>query len=73
MYVIFSKPGCSFCTRAKDLLEILGEDFEEFNILEGDNRETMDTKLGYTARTVPQIWHDDSYVGGYTELVKYTK
>jgi glutaredoxin len=73
MFTIYSKPDCVFCKRAKDLLELLGEDFEEFNILEGNNRTNMNTALGYEARTVPQIWNDTTYVGGYTELVEYTK
>lgn len=72
-YVIFTKDDCIYCKRAKELLDILGEEYEEINILEGDNRAKLNEKLGYEARTVPQIWHGGAYVGGYDTLVKYTK
>jgi glutaredoxin len=72
-YTIYTKTSCVFCKRAKDLLDILGEDYEEFNIEEGNTKEAMNTKLGYEARTVPQIWEGNAHIGGYTELVAHTK
>jgi glutaredoxin len=72
-YTIYTKSSCVYCKRAKDLLDILGEDYQEFNIEEDNLRESMNAKLGYEARTVPQIWHGDSHVGGFTELSAYTR
>ena len=72
-YTIYTKNSCVFCKRAKDLLDILGEDYQEYNIEEGELRESMNTKLGYEARTVPQIWHGETHVGGFTELSGYVK
>ncbi len=72
-YTVYSKQSCVFCKRAKDLLDLLGEDFTEIDITEGDNRTQLNERLGYEARTVPQIWHGDTYVGGFTELSTYVK
>lgn len=72
-YTIYSKPSCPFCVRAKQLLDILGEEYTEINITEGDNRQALNEHLGYEARTVPQIWHESKHIGGYTDLVEYTK
>lgn len=76
MYTVYSKSGCVYCTRAKDTLDLLGEDFVDIRIDEPadtlfEKKAEMNTKLGYEARTVPQIWHGDVYVGGYDDLVKY--
>ncbi|MNV75346.1 Glutaredoxin-1 [compost metagenome] len=73
MYTIYSKPNCGYCKRAKDLLDILGEDFVEFNIEDDALRSQLNERLGYEARTVPQIWDGDKFVGGYTELSAYTR
>lgn len=73
MYTIYSKSSCVYCKRAKDLLDLLGEDFTEVNIEEGENRALLNERLGYEARTVPQIWHESNFVGGYTELSSYVK
>lgn len=73
MYVVYSKQSCVFCKRAKDLLDILGEDYVEIDVTVGDNLQQLNERLGYAARTVPQIWHGDSHVGGFTELSAYTK
>lgn len=73
MYTIYTKNSCGYCKRAKDLLDMLGEDYTEHNIEEGDGRQAMNERLGYEARTVPQIWNGSTHVGGYTELVAFTR
>lgn len=65
--VIWSKYQCSFCDQAKQLLKMKGIEFEERKIGEGWTREDL-LKAVPTARTVPQIFLDEEYVGGYTEL-----
>lgn len=73
MYTIYSKENCVFCKRAKFFLESRNLDYIEFNIEEMNYQFEMNQKLGYTAKTVPQIWEDDLHIGGYTELVEYKK
>jgi len=73
MYTIYTKPSCGYCKRAKDLLDLLGEDYTEFNIESDEYRAEMNERLGYEARTVPQIFFETTHVGGYTELTSYVK
>ena len=65
--LIWSKNGCSFCVRAKALLESKGIEYEERNINNGWSREDLLTAVP-TARTLPQIFLGEEYIGGYTEL-----
>lgn len=65
--VIWSKYQCSFCDQAKQLLKMKGIEFEERKIGEGWTKEDL-LEAVPTARTVPQIFLDEEYVGGYTEL-----
>lgn len=65
--VIWSKYHCSFCDQAKKLLEMKGIEFEERKIGDGWTKEEL-LEAVPTARTVPQIFLDEEYVGGFTEL-----
>jgi len=57
----------------KHLLEISGVEYEERNIQSGDwTREQMIEAVP-NAKTVPQIFMEGEYVGGFTELQKYMK
>lgn len=69
---IYTKDNCPYCVQAKRLLESKGVEITEISAV--DNREEL-IKLvteitGDAPKTVPQIWLDDQYVGGYTELAK---
>ena len=70
--VVWSKPACPYCTKAKALLKMKGIEYEEKNIAEGYNIQDM-LALVPNARTMPQIWHDDKNLGGYHELEKKLK
>jgi glutaredoxin len=65
--VIWSKYHCSYCDQAKQLLKMKGIEFEERKIGDGWTKEEL-LEAVPTARTVPQIFLDEEYVGGYTEL-----
>jgi len=67
--IVWSKDACSFCVQAKALLESKGIEYEERNINEGYTKEQLLESVP-TARTLPQIFLDDEYVGGFTELKK---
>ena len=65
---IYTKFGCGYCYRAKQLLERKGAQFNEFDItMGGPKREEM-LERAPDARTVPQIFIGDTYVGGSDEL-----
>ncbi len=64
---IWSKKSCPFCVQAKDLLRVKGIDFEERIIGEGWTKEQL-LEAVPDARTVPQIFLGEEYVGGFTDL-----
>ena len=65
--VVWSKVQCPFCDQAKALLTLKGIEYEERKIGEGYTREDL-LEAVPTARTVPQIFLGEEYVGGFTEL-----
>lgn len=65
--VIWSKDNCQFCDQAKQLLKMKNIDFEERKIGSGWTKEQL-LEAVPTARTVPQIFLDEEYVGGFNEL-----
>ena len=77
MYTIYSKPSCSYCLQAKQLLEMkqlpfvykqLGADYTLQELLE----------VSPDAKSFPQIFVVDEngnkeLIGGYSELVEHLK
>jgi glutaredoxin len=75
MNIIYSKPSCPYCVKAKQLLQdrkiefvehTLGVDIqadELFALFEGKGLERP--------RTAPQIFINNEYIGGYDQLVTY--
>lgn len=64
---VWSKDMCGYCEQAKQLLESKGIEFEERKIGKDWTKEQL-LEAVPTARTVPQIFLDEQYVGGYQEL-----
>jgi len=67
MTIIWSKENCIFCDMAKDLLEHNNISYEERKIGHGYSKDDLLAVLP-DAKTVPQIFIDDKYIGGFTEL-----
>lgn len=65
---VWSKDNCGFCIKAKTLLDMKGIQYEERKVGSGWTKEQL-LEAVPTARTVPQIFLDEEYIGGYTELV----
>ncbi len=65
--IIWSKSNCSYCDQVKQLLTMKGIVFEERKIGAEWTKEQL-LEAVPTARAVPQIFLDDQYVGGFTEL-----
>ena len=60
---IITKETCPYCTMAKSLLKSKGYKIEEV-----DRADVPDSEFPY--RTVPQIWINGGYIGGYAELAE---
>jgi GrxC family glutaredoxin len=64
---IYTTPNCSFCVRAKRLLDARGIPFREIDLATDDAlRAEIIQRTG--RRTVPQIFIDERSIGGFEEL-----
>lgn len=72
---IFSKDGCPYCVKAKNLLTIKGLSFTEHTVgKNGIDKQFIQEKAGgKPIHTVPQIFIDETHVGGFTDLEKWFK
>jgi glutaredoxin-like protein len=66
---VFSRPGCSFCARAKGLLRDAGIEFEELVL----NRDYTDRTLRAVAdqTSYPQVFVNGQHIGGSDELAAW--
>lgn len=69
VYTIYSKKNCTFCDRAKALLEAYSVSYEEKDVTDPAIREEL-MSLNPGARSAPQIFEGEELVGGYYELSK---
>ncbi|MBN8713767.1 MAG: glutaredoxin 3 [Xanthomonadales bacterium] len=66
---IYATASCPYCVAAKNLLKAKGLAWNEVRVdTDMEQRQTMLARSG-GQRTVPQIFINDTYVGGYDELV----
>lgn len=65
---LYSKENCSFCLRAKALLEQHGVDFEYID-LTGDIDAQRELAERTGRMTMPQIFVGDELIGGFEDLV----
>lgn len=64
---IYTTPTCPYCHAAKAMLADKGVDYTEITVLDPELREAM-TQRAHGRRTVPQIFIDDTHVGGYDDM-----
>ena len=68
--IVWSNIGCHSCEMAKDLLKQKGIEYEERDLAKDWKiQQLLEVVPG--ARSVPQIFVDDKYIGGYNELVEF--
>ncbi|MCI0511244.1 glutaredoxin 1 [Chromohalobacter marismortui] len=77
--VIFGRPGCPFCVRAKELAEQLSEARDDFDFRyidiheEGITKADMEKTIGKPVETVPQIFIGQTHIGGFTEFDQHVR
>ena len=70
--VIYSKPNCIFCDKAKAMVKNLNLEYEEKMVGKDFNSvEELYEAVGKQVRTMPQILIDDKLIGGYNQLVEH--
>jgi len=68
--IVWSNVGCHYCEMAKSLLTQKNIEYEERNVAKDWKVEQL-LEAVPGARTVPQIFLDDKYIGSYDNLVKH--
>ena len=69
MYKVYGTRICLYCDKAENLLKTKELPFEKIYIDEDDNAKDYIVEQGF--KTVPQIWLDDKWIGGYDDLVRF--
>lgn len=66
--IIYVKPHCPYCIKAKHILDLNGVGYKTIDISQDDAlvQEMLDRSGG--RKTVPQIFIDDSHIGGCDDL-----
>lgn len=68
---VITRPGCPFCTKAKEMLEKEGMDFEEITL--GTDASLRSVRAMTGSEKVPQIFIEGKHIGGSEELEAYLK
>lgn len=66
---LFSKPGCPFCAKAKDMLRQAGLPFEEIALSQSITSRTLQAVAG--AGTAPQVFAGGKRIGGSEDLARW--
>ena len=69
MYTVYGKPNCPWCDRVKNLLE--GEDVRYVDLSIDSEALSYIKSQGF--KTVPQVFHNGVYIGGYEATSKFIK
>ncbi|MEO7603147.1 MAG: glutaredoxin 3 [Sphingomicrobium sp.] len=67
---IYTKNFCSFCWRAKNLLEAKGVEFIEIAVDMGGKEQSLMIERTNGRSTVPQIFIRGEHIGGCSELFR---
>ena len=68
-FVVYSKPGCSFCTKVVAVFDAKGVSYTKLTLHEEYTKLDFVTKFGKT--TFPQVTHNGQPIGGFTDTVNY--
>lgn len=77
--VIFGRPGCPYCVRAKEIAETLSEKHENFEYkyvdiwAENISKADLSKSAGKEVETVPQIFVDQTHIGGCDDFESFVK
>ncbi|MFT5353199.1 MAG: glutaredoxin-like protein [Polyangiales bacterium] len=66
---LFTKPGCEFCLKSKELLTQRGLAFETIELSKGISYKSLRNITGQS--TAPQIYIDGTRIGGFEELKQH--
>ena len=71
-FTVYSKDGCPYCTRIKQILDLCQFKYQEYKLDEHFDRFAFYEEFGGNA-TFPQILLNNKKLGGCTDTVKYLR
>lgn len=71
-FIIYSKTGCPYCTKVKQVLELTNQQYVVYNLDENFSREEFYSEFG-EGSTFPQIISDGKKIGGCAETIAFLK
>lgn len=69
-FAVYTKPGCPFCDRIKEVLSAKNLNYREYVLNQHFTREQFYTQFG-TGSTFPQVIMNDQNLGGCVDSIKY--
>tara|TARA_Y200000002_G_scaffold147088_1_gene121552 strand:- start:338 stop:607 length:270 start_codon:yes stop_codon:yes gene_type:complete len=69
--IIYSKQKCTYCSKAKVMLDNLGIEYIEKKFEDFKSVDDMLEDIGKKVKTMPQIKIDGELVGGYHQLIEH--
>jgi glutaredoxin len=71
-FTVYSKPGCPYCDKVKDVLTLTKQSFVVYTLEENFTREEFYSEFGEDS-TFPQVICDDKKLGGSVDTIKFLK
>jgi glutaredoxin len=71
-FTVYSKPGCPYCDKVKDVLTLTNQSFVVYTLEENFTREEFYSEFG-EGSTFPQVICDDKKLGGSVDTIKFLK
>jgi glutaredoxin len=71
-FVVYSKDGCPYCTKIKDVLRLSNHFVEENKLGRDFTKQDFYEKFGYGA-TFPQVLYGEQKLGGCSDTIKFLK
>jgi glutaredoxin len=71
-FTIYSKNGCPYCEKVKQVLELTNQTFVVYTLEQDFNREGFYAEFG-EGSTFPQVICDTKKLGGCTDTIKFLK
>ena len=74
MFTIFGRDSCGYCRLSEQLLDSCHMPYCYIDVQKQNiSSEDLFKAVGHTVKTVPQIFHGEDYIGGYTDLRPYVE
>ena len=71
-FTVYSKDGCNYCYKVKQVLELTGSNFVVYNLDEHFTKQEFYAEFGEGA-TFPQVICDNKKLGGSVDTIKFLK